>query len=100
MDLVLGAFDDAFLDKAWAHLMPLRLPVDELLRLGQNGTALLTDTLKPTSTLVKAAAATAYSNAVLYASSGEQQEWVTVSAWQRDDWRRQFFSVRGGSLCV
>ena len=99
MDLVLHAFDEACLDSIWAWAHPLRVPLDaDVPRSASAATAKL---LGPTAHAVANAARKAWpsASAAAYdaaASVASADQWTTVSAWPRDDIRRQAISVRGG----
>lgn len=99
MDYILEFFDEQGLDHVWAALKPMRLPLDGLSGVENATTALRSlnkeALLQTTSSLAAAATGTyetlPHSDAY---NSNEEQSWITVSAWPRDDWRRQFISVR------
>jgi len=95
MDIVLRKFDEYLLDSLWSKLLPARIEVGELMRMANNSSFHSTALLQPTSTFIKSAATSLASTVQTYTAQQELnlQEWVTVSAWPRDDWRRQYISV-------
>lgn len=103
MDLVLNFCDEHFLDSVWAHILPLRVPVDGLPSSAAASTASASSALLASSSrllsptlaaAVKRAWPSASLSGVAQASEGA---WTTVSAWPRDDVRRQLLSVRAAT---
>lgn len=99
MDLVLDFCDEHFLDSVWATLKPTKLPLDGLAGVENATTALRAlnkQALLQTTSSIAAAATGAFGSLGLsdsYQPASADESWVTVSAWPRDDWRRQFISV-------
>lgn len=96
MDLVLSAADRWVLDDVWAWAHPLRVPLDaDVPRSASAATAKL---LGPTAHAVANAARKAWPSASAAAydaasSVASSDQWTTVSAWPRDDIRRQAISL-------
>lgn len=96
MDLVLDIFDEHLLDSVWASITPMKLPLDGLAGT-ENARSLGKQALLQTTSSIAAAATGAAgsftSESPYEPASQDGQQWITVSAWPRDDWRRQFVSV-------
>lgn len=88
MDIVLRVCDYYFLDNAWARILPVRVPIEDAV-----GHLDSLRKVTPSSTSIQAVATALVDYASRQESHLEQTEWTTVSAWGRDDWRRQFLSV-------
>jgi len=107
MDIVLESIDDYVLDSVWAWLVPLRLPLSDAQRVAiQNGSKSLPSASAATLRFLKSALPTASSSLAALNTllpnpssiSGQSEEWTTISAWPRDDWRRQTLSLTAITL--
>lgn len=111
MDLILDFCDEHFLDSIWASITPTKLPLDGLAGV-ENATAALRSLnkqalLQTTSSIAAAVATGSYTGSGpngypdnFQPAASTEESWVTVSAWPRDDWRRQFISVGASAHSV
>lgn len=118
MDIVLGFLDDHVLDSVWAQLRPLRIPLDSAkiastssFKVASAAAAAtansslwksMSNNLPSASASIKAAVSSSLAGlaqqsqpALSTATNAylPTEEWTTISAWPRDDWRRQSLSL-------
>ena len=100
MDIVLDGLDDYGLDSFYAWLLPLRIPLSDAQRVA--GNKILPSASAATLKFLQSALPTASSSLAALGTmlpsnsqglDSQSEQWTTVSAWPRDDWRRQTLSV-------
>lgn len=107
MDIVLEGLDNHGFDSLWAWLLPLRIPISDAQRAAAAGghkllpsaSASAAATLKflqsalPTTASSSLAALGTLLPDPQLSQNSQLEQWTTVSAWPRDDWRRQTVSL-------
>lgn len=104
MDHVLEGLDNHGFDSLWAWLLPLRIPLSDAQRAAAaGGHKLLPSASAATLKFLQSALPTTASSSLAalgtllpdpqLSQNSQSEQWTTISAWPRDDWRRQTVSV-------